>query len=118
MSRPGPAPGVVDFHGVRTSLVICYDVEFPEAVRAAAVRGAELLLVPTALAEGFDAVPQVLIRARALENHLTVAYANHCGTEEGSTSWAAASSQPRTAVSWPRPAPEPNCCSPRCRSRA
>ncbi|WCI09569.1 nitrilase [Arthrobacter sp. OVS8] len=79
----GASPGVVDFHGLRTSLVICYDVEFPEAVRAAAVRGAELLLVPTALADGFDAVPQVLIRARALENHLTVAYANHCGTEEG-----------------------------------
>ena len=47
------------------------------------MRGAELLLVPTALAEGFDAVPQVLIRARALESHLTVAYANHSGTEDG-----------------------------------
>jgi predicted amidohydrolase len=76
-------PGVVDFHGIRTSMVICYDVEFPEAVRAAAVRGAELLLVPTALGEGFDAVPQLLVRARALENHLTVAYANHSGTEDG-----------------------------------
>jgi predicted amidohydrolase len=79
----GDSPGVLDFHGVRTSLVICYDVEFPEAVRAAAVRGAELLLVPTALAAGFEAVPQLLIRARALENHLTVAYANHSGTEDG-----------------------------------
>jgi predicted amidohydrolase len=79
----GAAPGVVDFHGVKTSLVICYDVEFPESVRAAAVRGAELVLVPTALSAGFDAVPQVLVRARALENRLTVAYANHAGTEEG-----------------------------------
>jgi predicted amidohydrolase len=81
----GSAPGVVDFHGVKTSMVICYDIEFPESVRAAAVRGAELLLVPTALAEGFDAIPQVLIRARALENQLTVAYANHSGAEQGST---------------------------------
>ncbi|QCB99099.1 nitrilase [Arthrobacter sp. PAMC25564] len=79
----GAAPGVVDFHGVKTSLVICYDVEFPESVRAAAVRGAGLLLVPTALSEGFDAVPQVLVRARALENQLTVAYANHSGAEDG-----------------------------------
>ncbi|WP_427135668.1 nitrilase-related carbon-nitrogen hydrolase [Pseudarthrobacter sp. S9] len=79
----GAAPGVVDFHGLKTSLVICYDIEFPESARAAAVRGAELLLVPTALAGGFDAVPQLLIRARALENQLTVAYANHTGTEEG-----------------------------------
>ena len=27
-------------------------------------------------------MPQVLIRARALENQLTVAYANHTGTED------------------------------------
>ena len=63
-------------------MVICYDVEFPEAVRAAAVAGAELLLVPTALAHGFDDVPQVLLRARALESQLTIAYANHSGVEE------------------------------------
>ena len=75
-------PAVVDFHGIRTSLLICYDIEFPEAARAAAGRGAELLLVPTALSAGYDAVPQVLIRARALESQLNVAYANHCGAED------------------------------------
>jgi predicted amidohydrolase len=75
-------PAVVDFNGIRTSLLICYDIEFPEAARAAAGRGAELLLVPTALSAGYEAVPQVLIRARALESQLNVAYANHCGTED------------------------------------
>jgi len=78
-------PAVVDFKGIRTSLLICYDIEFPEAARAAAARGAELLLVPTALSAGFEAVPQVLIRARALESQLNVAYANHCGIEEAYT---------------------------------
>jgi 5-aminopentanamidase len=78
----GEPPAVVDFNGVPTSMVICYDVEFPEAVRAAAVAGAELLLVPTALAHGFDDVPQVLLRARALESQLSIAYANHSGVEE------------------------------------
>jgi predicted amidohydrolase len=76
------SPAVVNFNGVPTSMVICYDVEFPEAVRAAAVAGAELLLVPTALAHGFEDVPQVLLRARALESQLTIAYANHSGVEE------------------------------------
>ena len=76
-------PAVVNFLGVPTSLLICYDVEFPEAVRAAAAGGAELLLVPTALAHGFENVPQVLLRARALESQLTIAYANHAGTEDG-----------------------------------
>lgn len=77
------APAVVDLHGFPTSLVICYDVEFPETVRAAAVGGARLVLVPTALSEGFEAVPQLLVRARALENQVTVAYANHAGAEDG-----------------------------------
>jgi predicted amidohydrolase len=76
-------PAIVDFNGMQTSMVICYDVEFPETVRAAAVAGAELLLVPTALAHGFNAVPQVLLRARALESQLTIAYANHSGLEDG-----------------------------------
>ncbi|RAM37067.1 nitrilase [Arthrobacter globiformis] len=79
------APAVVDLGGVKTSLAICYDVEFPETVRAAATEGADLLLVPTALAHGFESVPQVLLRARALESQLTVAYANHSGDEDGCT---------------------------------
>jgi predicted amidohydrolase len=78
-------PAVVDFLGIRTSLLICYDIEFPEAASAAAARGAELLLVPTALSVGYEAVPQVLVRARALESQLNVAYANHCGAEEAYT---------------------------------
>lgn len=77
------APAVVLLEGIRTSLAICYDVEFPETARAAAARGAELLLVPTALAHGYEDVPQILLRARALESQLTVAYSNHCGSEEG-----------------------------------
>jgi len=79
------APAVVDLDGIRTSLAICYDVEFPETARAAAAAGADLLLVPTALAHGFESVPQVLLRARALESQLTVAYANHAGEEDGCT---------------------------------
>jgi predicted amidohydrolase len=76
-------PSVVDFDGLRVSLGICYDVEFPEFVRAAAVAGAELLLVPTAIGAGFENVSTVLIPARAMENSMTVAYANHCGVEDG-----------------------------------
>lgn len=76
-------PAVVNFKGIPTSMVICFDVEFPEAVRAAAGGGAELLLVPTALAHGFSDVPQVLVRARALESQVAIAYANHSGVEDG-----------------------------------
>ena len=77
------APRVVEHGGLRVSLLICYDVEFPESVRAASDQGAELLLVPTALGAGFAAVPNILLPARALESQVVIAYANHCGTESG-----------------------------------
>lgn len=77
------APSVVDLAGVPTSILICYDVEFPETVRAAAAAGAELILAPTAMSEGFPEVSEVLLRARALENHVVIAYANHAGHEDG-----------------------------------
>lgn len=82
--RPGTeAPQVADLLGLRMALLICYDVEFPETVRAAALRGAQVVLVPTALTAGYENVARVLVPARALENSLTVAYSNHVGVEDG-----------------------------------
>ncbi|KHL04323.1 carbon-nitrogen hydrolase family protein [Sinomonas humi] len=81
---PGTAPpAVVDFSGMRLGIAVCYDIEFPETARAAALRGAQALLVPTALGMGYDRVPERLIPTRALESQLYVAYANHSGTEDG-----------------------------------
>ena len=67
--------------GVRIGLLICYDVEFPEAVRAHALAGTELLAVPTALMRPYEFVAQTLVPARAYENGLHIAYVNRCGPE-------------------------------------
>ncbi|MDI3331356.1 MAG: carbon-nitrogen hydrolase family protein [Micrococcus sp.] len=74
-------PAVADFRGHRVALLICYDVEFPESVRAAAVRGADIVLVPTANMVGYEIVSRTLVPARAYENGVHVAYANYCGSE-------------------------------------
>ncbi len=67
--------------GLTVGLLICYDVEFPEAVRAHALAGTDLLVVPTALMSPYDFVPRTLVPARAYESQLYVAYANRCGPE-------------------------------------
>ena len=79
----GDAPSqVFAYRGWRLGLLICYDVEFPETVRALALQGADAVLVPTANMAGFDEVPRLLVPARACENRVVVAYANACGQED------------------------------------
>lgn len=79
---PGDSVATVfEWRGWRLGLLICYDVEFPEAVRDLALQGADAVLVPTANMVPFDEVQRVLLPARALENRLFVAYANACGSE-------------------------------------
>ncbi len=72
-----------DYAGWRIGLLICFDVEYPEAVRTHALNGAGLILIPTALTPEYGAVPGVIVPARAVENQLFVAYCNHCGVEDG-----------------------------------
>lgn len=70
-----------ELDGIRVGLLICYDVEFPEAVRAHALAGTEALLVPTALMRPYETVAHTLVPARAFESQLYVAYANRTGRE-------------------------------------
>jgi predicted amidohydrolase len=61
-------------------LTVCYDLRFPELFRILALRGARLILVPSAftLATGRDHW-EVLLRARAIENQLFVIAPNQVG---------------------------------------
>jgi predicted amidohydrolase len=79
---PGPALSpVVDLDGRAVALAICYDIEFPEVARAAALAGADLILTPTANMEPYVSACERLVPARAEENRLAVAYANYVGRE-------------------------------------
>lgn len=78
---PGDDLVLADLDGLKVGFLICYDVEFPEAVRALALAGAELIAVPTALIQPFDIVARTLVPARAFENQVYVAYAGLCGRE-------------------------------------
>jgi predicted amidohydrolase len=74
-------PTAFDFDGSRVGLLVCYDVEFPEAVRRLAIDGARTVLVPTANMAGYEVVQQLLVPARACENGCGLVYANYCGAD-------------------------------------
>ncbi|MHA7967976.1 carbon-nitrogen hydrolase family protein [Rhizobium sp. CAU 1783] len=76
-------PHVFDLFGIRTGMLICYDVEFPEYVRTLALAGAELVLVPTALPRGEISrrVADMVVPTRAFENGVFLVYADLCGEE-------------------------------------
>jgi predicted amidohydrolase len=84
-AQPGDEIVVSELHdGVRLGMSICYDLRFPELYRILAVRGSELIAVPSAftLATTRDHW-EVLLRARAIENQCFVIAPNQIGTDGG-----------------------------------
>lgn len=95
-------PGDLGFEPINTSLgrlgvLVCWDQWFPEAARIMALKGAEILLYPTAI--GWDpsdtqaeqsrqhSAWETLQRGHAIANHLPVVVANRIGEEAKNTFW-------------------------------
>ena len=72
-----------DWLGVRFGLLICYDLEFPEPIRALARLVVQVILVPTALSANWTRLTTTLVPTRAFENGLFVAYVNHARSDHG-----------------------------------
>jgi predicted amidohydrolase len=87
---PGNQLTGFELGGMKCALVICYDAEFPETVRAACTAGAEIVIIPTALGAQWDQVAHRVVPARAFENGCYALYANHAGSE-GDITYAGAS---------------------------
>lgn len=70
-----------DLGGLLVQSLVCYEVEFPECVRAAAMGGAAVLLVPTALRDIWPFVAEKMVPVRAFENGVYIVYANYAGSD-------------------------------------
>ena len=106
---PGDGPGTDRWSGWQTfampsaavGTLICWDQWFPEAARLTAIKGAELLLYPTAigyynhedLGEALEireqqrAAWQTMMQSHAIANGVFVAAANRIGVERDLTFW-------------------------------
>ncbi len=74
-------PAVVDVAGVRTGLMTCYDLRFPEMGRALVDAEAQLFVVPAAWVAGEHKLHhwRTLLAARAIENTVAVVAAAQGG---------------------------------------
>lgn len=77
---------VYDTGSGKVGVVICYDRHYPESIRACALRGAEVVLVPTAntLAENM-AMFEWEMRVSAFQNNVFIAMCNRVGREHEMT---------------------------------
>jgi 5-aminopentanamidase len=71
------------YRDIRFGVLCCFDIEFPEPARVLALRGAQCLLVPSANMKPWGPSHRAFVRARAIENHCWVAYANAVGSASG-----------------------------------
>jgi predicted amidohydrolase len=84
------APPVVELPFGKVGLMICYDLEFPEWVRLAALSGADLIAAPVSWAAAGSPMPPgersgevVAVQAAAAANGVFIAVADRCRTERG-----------------------------------
>ncbi len=75
---------VFDLEGWRFGIAICYDRHFPEVFRSFLLQGAELVLIPTAVAasEPFTDVYAMEMQAAAITHGVYIAMANRVGRED------------------------------------
>lgn len=68
----------------KIGIVVCFDRHYPESIRTEALRGADLILIPTAnTADEPSALFQWEIKIQAFQNSVFAAMCNRVGREDG-----------------------------------
>lgn len=82
--QPGPAPGPINFKGVRLGVPICEDIWTSETCETLLETGAEILLVPNGspFERNKDDVRLNLVVARVTETGLPMVYLNQIGGQD------------------------------------
>jgi NAD+ synthase (glutamine-hydrolysing) len=81
---PGGDPCVFDVAGIRVAVVICEDIWFPPAARAARAAGAQVVVVPNGSPYHLrqQALRREVVAARVQENGLPIVYVNRVGGQD------------------------------------
>ncbi|MDI9640891.1 carbon-nitrogen hydrolase family protein [Kamptonema cortianum] len=82
-ASPGSALPVFQTELGLIGILICYDLRPPEAARVLALKGAELIVLPTNWPTRDGVPPHIVCPARASENRVNFATCNRVGKENG-----------------------------------
>ena len=77
-------------NSVPVGFAICFEHAFPEIFTALALRGARLIVIPSAVPRGYEYLLDLRTRARAQDNQVYVASANLVGFD-GESDWCGGS---------------------------
>lgn len=78
---PGADIPVVSIGPVNVGMAICFDHAFPELFRLLALKGAQVVFLPSAVPRGYEYLLNLRTRARAQDNQYFVLAANRVGQE-------------------------------------
>eukprot|EP01084_Bolivina_argentea_P143091 251330_1 len=68
---------IIDCYGMKFGLLICFDIEFPECCRILAIKGAQCIIIPTALGGYHNKTTDIFPTVRAAENSLFIVNVNY-----------------------------------------
>ena len=77
----GAGLGTFELGGTVCGGVICYDIRFPEWIRAQALNGAKVIFVPAEWPEARIDHWRILLQARAIENQCFIVAVNRIGSD-------------------------------------
>lgn len=77
----GSRLGTFELDGTVCGGVICYDIRFPEWIRAQALNGAKVVFVPAEWPEARIDHWRILLQARAIENQCFIVAVNRVGSD-------------------------------------
>ncbi|MCQ6561355.1 carbon-nitrogen hydrolase family protein [Paenibacillus mendelii] len=80
--RSGSEFPVFEIRGVKIGIATCYDHAFEEMFRIMALKGAEVIFIPSAVPKNYEYLLNLRTRARAQDNQIFTVAINRIGTED------------------------------------